>query len=130
MADPNTISAATAELVQAGWHRQDPDRRGLYRHRPGTDWWCCSTEPGLIDDDGDRQLLSLHHRSGWCCTVAADAGTGTVEDLTVWVELPGYTTPCCLVTAGWWPGLRALVAMAHSMLTTMPVGDSEPAADA
>ena len=127
---PNTIAAVAAELVQAGWQRQDPDRRGLYRDLPGRDWWCCSTEPGLIDDDGPRQLISLHHRSGWVCTVAGDAEAGgLVEDLTIWIQLEGYSHPCCLVTAGWWPGLRAVVAMAHAMLTAMPEPYRAPAGE-
>ena len=114
----STISTIAAELVQAGWPRQEPDANGLY-NALASSWWCAATEPGLIDDDGPRQLLTLHHCSGWCCTVAAEED-GQVVDLSIWIELPNWDCPCCMATAGWWPGLRALVAMANSLLTAMP----------
>ena len=116
----NTISHVAAQLVAAGWHRQDPGADGLYRSR-NSDWWCCSTEEGLIDDDGPRTLLTLH-RAGdsWSCTVAADQATGFVEDVTAWIEQPCWPQPCCLLTSGWWPGLAPLAAVLDALMVTMP----------
>lgn len=114
----NSVSAVAAQLVAAGWHRQDPGADGLYRTRD-TNWWCCSTEQGLIEDDGPRTLLSFHRRGdSWSCTVAADQESGQIEDVTIWTERsPG--PPDCLLTCGWWPGLTPLVAMADQLMAAL-----------
>lgn len=116
----STISSVAAELVAAGWQRQDPDCRGHYQPWPGRDWWCCSCEPGL-DDDGDQMMLTLHAAAGWCCTVAgAGSGRGEIVDITMWSPVPDCEHGACWLTAGWWPGLPAVLAMAEAMAATMP----------